>query len=106
MTRRLLRLQEFFLGYFHPDWRLDAATTSEVVEEFLATADGDLINDVAVDLDELLEEDAPEDELHSRMLREYSLSYDPWSEGLTMRAWLVGLRSQLGPRVAGGGSGG
>jgi hypothetical protein len=105
MTRRYYRLQEFFLGYLHPDWRVDAATMGEVVDEFLATADGDLIDDVAVELDELLGEDDTEDELNSRMLHEYSLFYDPRRDGLTMRAWLEELRSQLGPNHPGSGSG-
>ena len=97
MNRRFFHLQEFFLCYFHEDWNLDATTTAEVIHEYLACEDEAKIAVVLAELDELLQTTVPEDELRSRMLREYSLSYDPKADGLTMRSWLQSLRDQMAP---------
>ena len=84
-----------FLGYFHPDWRLNAESRQEVVADFLATAQDADIRRVVEELTELLAEPLEESELHTLVLSEYSLFYDPWRDELTMREWLEGLRREL-----------
>jgi hypothetical protein len=37
----------------------------------------------------------PDDEFHEMIDRDYSLSYDPSHENVTMRAWLEGLLQEL-----------
>jgi hypothetical protein len=91
VTRRYGYLQEFFLGYFHPDWRLDAESRTDVVEDFLSAADQTLVRGVVNDLEELLGEPLDEEALHEKVLREYSLFHDPWQNGETIRGWLEGL---------------
>lgn len=95
MIRRYEALQDFFLGYFHPDWRLDAADRSEVVEAFLASNDSHTVKEVLRDLQDLLAEPLKEPELRSLVLERYSLFFDPAQEGITMRDWLEGLRLEL-----------
>jgi hypothetical protein len=95
MRRRYHGLQDFFLGYFHPDWQLDAATRGEVVDAFLASADPDLVKLVISDLSDLLAEPLTEEELHGLILDEYSLFYDPWRENVSMRGWLEGLEHEI-----------
>jgi hypothetical protein len=95
MTRRYFALQDFFLGYFHPDWQLDASDSSEVVEAFLASADPEQVKKVLIDLRELLSESRNETELHDAVLNDYSVFYDPWKENVTMRDWLEGLSKDL-----------
>jgi hypothetical protein len=36
-----------------------------------------------------------EEQLHDTMLREYSLFYDPWRDGISMREWLGGLLTEM-----------
>ncbi|HEY0869226.1 MAG TPA: contact-dependent growth inhibition system immunity protein [Acidothermaceae bacterium] len=95
MTRRYFAVQEMFVLYFHEDWRLDADSRLEVATDFLATASPVLIDDVISELRELVREAMPDDEFHEMIDRDYSLSYDPSYENVTMRAWLTGLLGEL-----------
>lgn len=95
MTRRYAALQEFFLGYFHPDWRLDHDSRVAVVQEFKRTAAKDAPTQVAADLTELLAEPLSEEDLHAKVINDYSLFYDPWSDELSMREWLEGLLKEV-----------
>jgi hypothetical protein len=95
MTRRYWHLQDLFLAYFHEDWRLDAESRTEVVEDFLSTADHERVRGIARDLQELLQEPLDEQTLHDKVLREYSLVHDPWQEDETMRGWLEGLLREI-----------
>jgi hypothetical protein len=95
MKRRYESLQEFFLCYFHPDWQLDAASWSEVVKDFVDTADPDLIAAVVTDLRDITAEPGPDDELAATVVREYSLSYEPSRDSLSMRDWLRAVLAEL-----------
>ena len=95
MTRRYDALQDFFLGYFHPDWRLDDSSRGAVVKEFRNTADRDTVTRLATDLRELLAEPLGEEDLHEMILNEYSLFYDPWRDEISMREWLEGLLKEV-----------
>jgi hypothetical protein len=95
MSRRFTALQDFFLGYFHPDWRLDASSRGDVVKEFLKTAEQEVVRATARDLRDLLDLSMSEEQLHDTMLREYSLFYDPWRDGISMREWLGGLLTEM-----------
>lgn len=95
MKRRYLALQDFFLGYFHPDWQLDAASRGAVVTAFLGAESPARVAAVATDLRELLAEKVEESELHNVLLKEYSLFYDPWTDELTMTEWLEGLLKEV-----------
>lgn len=95
MKRRYFAVQELFLGYFHPDWQLDADSRLEVVTHFLRAEDPSLIDQVVDELRELLQEPVSDDELHRSVDEDYSLYYDPSHENITMRAWLTGLLQEL-----------
>lgn len=95
MMRRYFAVQGMFVLYFHEDWRLDAGSRLEVATDFLATANPILIDDVISELRELVREPMPDDEFHKMIDRDYSLSYDPSHENVTMRAWLTGLLEEL-----------
>ncbi len=95
MKRRYRALQEFFLAYFHPDWRLDATSRGDVVADFLRVENAPRVTAVLDDLRELLAEPATEDELHNALIHEYSLSYDPWVDKTTTREWLEGLQREM-----------
>jgi|SRR5450432_3123118 CdiI immunity protein len=95
MRRRYFAVQELFLGYFHPDWQLDADARLDVVTHFLRAADAILIDQVIDELRELVQEPVSDDELHQAIDEDYSLYYDPSYDNLTMRAWLAGLLQEL-----------
>ncbi len=95
MKRRYEALQEFFLGYFHPDWHLDANSWIEVADDFRNTADSKLVNHVLADLREVIAEPVSDAELNTTIMHDYSLFYDPSSDGFTMRAWFEELLRDL-----------
>ena len=95
MDRRLYAFQDFLLAWFHQDWQLDASSRKEVVAEFIATSHPAAVRDVAGDLRELLNRQLSEQQLHDEVLTEYSLSYDPWRDEISMKEWLTGLLREL-----------
>jgi hypothetical protein len=95
MRRRYFAVQELFLGYFHPDWQLDADVRLDVVTQFLRAADPTLIDNVISELRELVQEPMSDEEFHQSIDEYYSLYYDPTRENITMRAWLEGLLQEL-----------
>jgi hypothetical protein len=95
VSNRYFALQEFFLTYFHPDWRQDDSSRGGVVQKYLRVASPKDVEDVQSDLQALLDEPLDEHQLHNKVLGEYSLSYDPWREKISMREWLEGLARDL-----------
>jgi len=95
MKRRYDSLQDFFLCYFHPDWQLDAASWPEVVKDFVDTAAPSLIAGVVADLREIIMEPGYDAHLAATVVREYSLSYEPSQDGLSMRDWLKAVLAEL-----------
>ena len=98
MSARYYAIQEFFGGYLHEDWDLEGSTTIDVARRFHREADPKDVAAVLAELDLLVREPLSEEELHSRMLTDYSLYYDPWKDELTMREWLTQVRAVLASR--------
>ena len=95
MTRRLYALQDMFLGYFHPDWTMNDASSLEVIKRFRRETNPQLIRAVIGELDELLNAPLSEEDLHNHVVNDYSLFYDPWKDELTMREWLIRVKEAL-----------
>jgi len=95
MRRRYFAIQDFFLGYFHEDWQLDADSRLEVANQFLSGSKRIQIDNVITELRELVQEPMSDDEFHEMIDRDYWLSYDPARENVTMRDWLKGLLGEL-----------
>jgi hypothetical protein len=91
--KRLFDLQEFLGSYFHEDWMLDDASTLHVAQRFRAETEGqpDFRLRVVAEIRELLDRPLSEEELHSYLLDEYDIVYDPWDDHLTTRAWLTSI---------------
>lgn len=91
---RYLNLQSLFLDYFHPDWALDASR-ADVAREYVRTTQRAVVATTLRELNSLLSEASSEQELHERVLRDYSLFYDPWRDEIGMREWLSGLAGEI-----------
>lgn len=85
---RYYALQDFFATYFHQDWDLDDPTTLDVVRRYCRESNSEAVGRVVDDIRDLFGQKLDENELHSLVLREYSISYDPWGDELRMREWL------------------
>jgi CdiI immunity protein len=86
-VKRFYALQDFFLGYLHPDWILDDPTTDSVLKRF-AKERPEAIPEVLDEISELSALDVPDETLRAHLFERYDLRYDPSGDGLTMRQWL------------------
>lgn len=94
---RLFALQEFCLTYLHQDWRLDDPTTADVARRFRRETEPEFKAKLVADIRDLLSRPLPEGQLHEYLLDEYSISYDPWQDDITTRAWLESLLTEIDP---------
>ena len=92
--KRYHALQELFLAYFHEDW-LDDGTREDVVREFVSRQPKEQAQRTAQELRELLAEDESEERLYARIDEDYTFTYDPHAEGITMREWLQWLLDDI-----------
>lgn len=93
-VKRFYAVQDFFLSYFHPDWRVDGSSPDDVLRHF-ASHDRKGAQQVAAEIDEIIDLDDPEDTIRAFVLARYALHYDPSVDGLTMRQWLRQARIVL-----------
>lgn len=87
LVRRFYALQDFFLGYFHPDWTLNDRSADAVLNRFTVEA-AESVPRVVRELQELLALSLPDDVLERHLHSRYSMNYDPTHDGMTMRQWL------------------
>jgi hypothetical protein len=89
-------LEQFFGGYFHQDWELDAADSDEVVERYLT--DGPALSDeqalaLAVRIEQLVDV-YPEEELGGVLHDEWGSEYGV-IEPETYTSWLTGIATRF-----------
>lgn len=95
MTRRYHALQDLFLNYFHPDWRLESGSRADAVRKYLATAHPNAVQQLISEIHELLGAELTDEQLRELLLKQYSLFYDPWKDEVTAREWLAGVAQDL-----------
>ena len=81
------RLEQFFGGYFHQDWRLEgAATWRDVIKQYGLHVPRSHAVTIRNDLQGWLNESA-NDESEERLGR-FGCEFDPRSDGLTEQQWV------------------
>lgn len=93
-VKRFYAVQDFFLSYFHQDWKLDDPSVDAVLERFKRDA-AESVPTLVAELVELSALPVPENVLRDHVLRRYNLNYDPQIDGLTMRHWLEHVNATL-----------
>ena len=99
MNQSYPALVQFFGGYFHEDWPLEAASWEEVVEIFLKAVDRDTLVSVRDELDRLRSH-APDEESIGNALFELGCCYAPSGGGLTSNEWLDLVQRRLANATA------
>jgi hypothetical protein len=94
-------LREFLSAYFHEDWALDAQSPSDVVVQFFRDQKSvaDLIP-IARALRELIDGNADDEALSTRLFREFGSYFDPRGVGESTRSWLAGLADEFDREIA------
>lgn len=96
------RLSQFFGGYFHQDWSLDASDWQGVVGLFASGSSPDDVASVAEDIEVLLHSTPSEAELEHKLLEECGCYYTPRPDlgGPSFRQWLSEVCIELRRGVA------
>ncbi len=88
-------LRNFIAGCFHEDWRLEASSYLDAVKHYTEREPSVTVGHVRGDLESMLASGVPDSELERLVLDEWGSSYDPASEGLSVRAWLEAVLTVL-----------
>jgi hypothetical protein len=94
MKMQYPNLDEFLGGYFHQDWRDDAATANGIVQKYLGEWPIEGIREASNELRRMLESLPAEAELASTA-QGLGCYYNPEGDGLTYAAWLMNVCQQL-----------
>lgn len=98
-TSHHARLSQFFSGYFHEDWELEAEDPNRIIDIYLSQrTDREHLFRLAADLDALTSSELSDDALSRLLFVELGCYYDPAADGLSARAWL----QQVSCRLRGG----
>jgi len=87
-------LVNFFGGYFHQDWDLDAQNYDEVLEMFVKQNPSNEVANVVKELDALLAMDLSNLELRKALTEDLLCCYIPPCEG-ALKEWLILIRNKL-----------
>jgi hypothetical protein len=90
------RLSQFFSGYFHEDWELEADDPSGIIDLYLSQqAAREQQIGVAADLDTLLSSDLSDEAVSKMLFQDLGCYYDPAADGLSARTWLQDVSRRL-----------
>jgi hypothetical protein len=95
---RFYELDQFFGGYFHEDWKLDASDWQSVVQNFLRDCSPERVRAVATQLGMLLSMNLDEERL-GEMVLDMGVSHYP-PQSMTYYEWLSAIHEILREAVA------
>ena len=95
LQERFPELYEFFAGYFHEDWSLDAADDMGIVRLFKADAPPEQVLRTRHQLEILLGLPLSEEETSTAIWDSFGCCYDPAFRDLSMRNWLRLIHAEL-----------
>lgn len=88
-TNEHRELFQFFAGYFHEDWPVDAGTPDDVISSFIAEHRGTRSPLRIAELIEALVAETPDErEIERLLFDEFGCYYVPASDGQSARGWL------------------
>jgi hypothetical protein len=94
-------LKRFLSGYFHEDWMEDAQDPADIVAMFLRDRkDTEDLHTVVRAIHAIVQDDMAEDELASRLFRQYGCYFDARGEGGSNRDWLREVAAQIEQEIA------
>jgi hypothetical protein len=88
-------LFQFFAGYFHEDWAVDAQTTDEVIDTFIATHTQNERVHLADLIDAFTAEVSDDQALEHAVFEELGCYYVPTADAKSARSWLHHVSSKL-----------
>ncbi len=89
-------LRQFLSGYFHQDWihEYRSSDPDQVVNAFIENERSEIVSKVVQQIDTILSENLPEDQLRLLLL-DLGSYYDPTTVGATVGGWLRSVRERM-----------
>ena len=82
-------------SYFHQDFDVEADTPLGVVAAFRDSEPAAVVEALRAEIVALLESDSTEEDLAKIWLDDADSQYDPETDGITVRDWLLGMAEAL-----------
>lgn len=90
-------LKEFFGGYFHEDFLLDAKNANEVINNYVKGTTDQERTTLSNAIQSYVEMFADDEELERRLFFDLGCYYRPSAEGITAQDWLKKIAADLLP---------
>jgi hypothetical protein len=88
-------LLQFFAGYFHQDWDLDAESPEQVLDNYRRKHTREERQALSQAITEYVQTFSDDKELDDDLFFKLDCSYDPTAHGLSTRDWLKSVAAQL-----------
>jgi hypothetical protein len=88
-------LFQFFAGYFHEDFRLEATDVLDIVDRYSAEVTPEQRSRLGDAIVQYCEENSIDEELAEKLYRELGCYYDPTPDGVSARDWLQSIALRL-----------
>lgn len=95
MNTELELLKQFFGGYFHEDWRLEAQSPEEALKEYTTHSNQTERILLSKAIQDYIDRFPNEDELSEKLFHELGCYYNPAPSGMPVREWLRGIAVRL-----------
>jgi hypothetical protein len=96
ITTRHELLRQFFAGFFHQDWRVEADTPEQVVTHYATQMnDRAALPELSDAILAFVDDHPDEDKLADALLRDLGCYYAPRSTGQSTKAWLLHIAERV-----------
>jgi hypothetical protein len=89
------QLKHLAQAYFHQDFDLDAPTPLDVVRLFVGGEPPAAVDELASDIESVLDSPMSDMEMRALWIDEYDASYDPLTDGIEYRRWFADILGVL-----------
>lgn len=89
------KLIQFLAGYFNEDWHLEADSPEQVLSAFRKERAGPELHELSRIIVAYVDEHPDDGELDEALFRELDCYYSPRADGISSRAWLLGVADQF-----------
>lgn len=89
-------LFQFFAGFFHQDWRVEAETPDQVISQFASQqSDPSTLAELSDSIIAFIADHPDEDDLANALFRELGCYYSPKAIGKSTKDWLQHVAKAL-----------
>lgn len=88
-------LFQFFAAYFHEDWSIEADTPDQILAKFVRQNDEFQRDNLSRYISAFVHDHPDDRELGEALYKDLGCYYDPNSDGISARSWLLAVAAKL-----------